>query len=190
MAVRNRGELSSVSANPSLKCPECNANLGEKTDEHGAWHLRNAHQKIAHCDGSPCAYGAKEKAPHHTMFQWPDCWKCGLPLGCPKCSADVTTELLCEACLAWGTADALLQHGPISNDPAQLRKRAGKRAPTLAEYPPRWRTAYLADERPFFQDLDEMAGKTEHAKRMVDAFSSAIPERYAEIILRLWEQSR
>jgi len=63
---------------------------------------------------------------------WGDCWKCHRPLGCTICTTTSELEVLCRACGAWGTQEALEHHGPIM---------AGKRlrnVAELAEYLAHW----------------------------------------------------
>ncbi len=50
------------------------------------------------------------------------------------------------SCAAWGTPAALAAHGPCLNDPGQIAKRRGKRAPQVNEYPLDFQAAYRAAE--------------------------------------------
>ena len=175
-----------LSVSPNLKCAECNLNMGEATEKHGPWRLREG-QAVHHCDGSTVAFGARSIGPHHTLTPWPNCWRCNKSLGCAKCVSCTITELLCESCLAWGTREALMQHGPITNDSNQLRKRLGKRAPEVKDYPHRWMAPYAHSEGLFYESLELPHADTDHARRMTDVFSAAIPERYASIILQRWQ---
>jgi len=177
-----------ASASP-LTCNDCGENLGIATDKHGAWRLKDG-QSVHHCDGSTVAFGAKNIGPHHTLTPWPPCWRCQQPLGCPKCVSCTPDEVLCEACLVWGTLAAFLQHGPITNDLHQLRKRGGKRAPTVEDYPPLMRAQYAATEDRVFESLALSPADTNHARQMMDVFSAAIPERYAAAILQRWQGDR
>ena len=88
-----------------------------------------------HCYGSACAWQSKHgREPHHGRTSYQACWKCHGDMGCEKCSGSVQ-DVLCTKCAAWGTPEALANHGPVTNDPGQLQKRHGKRAPTFEEYP-------------------------------------------------------
>lgn len=187
MAVKQGPTSPSLSLSPNLKCSTCNMNLGEKTEQHAPWYLRPG-QTVNHCDGSPCAFGAKQLGPHHTLTPWPTCWKCRQPLGCPKCVSCTRDEVFCEACLAWGTRDAFLAHGPVSNDPNQLRKRLGRMAPQADAYPQAWISRLMSSEAQFYEALGHISGEHINARRMLDVFSAAVPERYADTILRQWRE--
>ena len=174
---------------PDLRCQACNADLGDDKDGHTPWRLKPG-QAIHHCDGSPCAFGAKQIRPHHTLNPWPNCWKCRQPLGCPKCVTGTADQVFCEGCLVWGTLDAFLLHGPIPNSPMLLHKRLGRRAPQADEYPSAWARQYTQSERDFYEQLDHPSANTDEARRMLDVFSATVPERYAESILKAWESKQ
>ena len=170
----------SFSTRSDLQCGNCTANLADF-----GWRLKPG-QAVHHCDGSPCAYGAKQLPPHHTLAPWPNCWKCRQPLGCPKCVTNTQTEIFCESCFAWGTRAAFLHHGPVPNDPQVLRKRLGRHAPQAEDYPHAWLASYAHGETDFYQDLGQPVN--EQGRKMLDVFSAVIPERYAASILRAWEE--
>lgn len=57
------------------------------------------------------------------------------------------TEVLCKACVVWGTPDAFAEHGPMLNTPIMVQKRRGCRAPGYLEYPAAYQDAYNAARR-------------------------------------------
>lgn len=98
------------------------------------------------CPGTSTAYGRKLlfcRDPHEPgKYTWGTCWKCTRPLGCSTCTTANSLEVLCEYCAAWGTEAAFHHHGPLVNDPPQLRKRHGIVAPQFKDYPEEWRLQY------------------------------------------------
>ncbi len=114
------------------RCLTCNDDLGAKKEEHDPW--RSA--PIFHCEGSTVAWQAKGiKRPHHSSTLWPLCFLCHQPLGCPKCAASTRAEIICGACNAWGTIEALLEHGPLGFRDRDLGK-------PISSYPPDWQAKY------------------------------------------------
>ena len=173
----------------SLKCSTCNLNLGEDGLKNDRWRLK-AGQAIHHCDGSTVAFGAVDRGAHHTLHPWPNCWRCHLSLGCPKCVTANALEVLCERCLVWGTREAFLHHGPIANDPNQVRKRGGRKAPEVLAYPDAWLVPFTHGEMQFETSETSSAKGVAHGTRLLDVFSAAIPERYAAAILHQWAEKQ
>lgn len=173
----------------SLACLTCNKNLGEKDDDHDRWRPGKI---VTHCEGSTVTHCSKLGKPHHTQFSWPACWSCQQPLGCPKCTASVVTEVLCERCLVWGSLPAFLQNGPLTNHPLQLQKRGGQQAPTLSAYPTLWQHRYRRSESQFREDLPTPhteRGKTVMAA-MLDALKKGEHVPYEDMIIAAWELPR
>jgi hypothetical protein len=96
-------------------------------------------------------------------MRYPDCWRCGESLGCDQCGG-VITEVLCVRCVAWGTLDALLEHGPILNTPAMVAKRRGRSAPQIQHYPVAWASAYRSMERPELDSVPSVGSLSEVVK--------------------------
>jgi hypothetical protein len=81
-----------------------------------------------------------------------------------------------------------LHHGTVSNDANQLHKRRGQKAPQAEEYPQHWIPPYVHSEAPFYESLEHKSGEHANTRRMLDVFSAAVPERYADTILKNWQE--
>lgn len=127
-----------------------------------------------------------------TLVIWPSCWSCFQPLGCKKCSASAVDAVFCKKCLVWGTREALLQHGPINNDPAQLRLRRGRVAPELDAYPPDWVAAYKRDEQTFQGVIEAGAPQSDRARlippKILDAIRRGEPLPYEGLVVQVLTQ--
>jgi hypothetical protein len=136
-----RSRRSESSSHNDRVCQTC----GEDMTDYG-W----TKGPVLHCTGSDVAWGFRmlkdrngnPSPEHHWKTLWPPCWSCLKPLGCGLCTTTTATEILCRRCVVWGTVEALLEHGPISNDPFGLARRGGKIAPSLSAYPASWRERY------------------------------------------------
>lgn len=118
-------------------------------------------------EGQParlCIGSTHAVAQHSSTAPWPACWKCRMLLGCPKCGAGTAQEVLCKRCMVWGTLEALIHQGPVTNTPQQVAKRNGRHAPGIAEYPQEWRRAYAAAETAFDDALRAFTPCTERGR--------------------------
>lgn len=81
-----------------------------------------------------------------------NCWKCGKGQGL-FLNAHQQSESLCDSCLVWCTPQALVAHGPISNNPSALKRRNGHLAPPLRAYPAEWQAAYSRSELAYDEEI-------------------------------------
>ena len=111
------------------------ARLGDKAAEDAAHGT---------CRGTRVAYGRRPGQELHPVgvSVWGACWFCH-QFGCSTCTGSTNVlEVLCQRCAAWGTREAFQHHGPILNDPSQVAKRRGVRAPEFKDYPDAWKRGY------------------------------------------------
>lgn len=125
-----------------IECFDC----GQRIDRPG---IREPRQVI-HCTGSRVAWTNGQRAqlptPHHGTVRYPACWRCNLPLGCDQCAGPIA-DVLCTHCAAWGTPQALAEHGPVLNTEPMLDRRRRRHAPEVSAYPLDFQAAYRASER-------------------------------------------
>ena len=76
-------------------------------------------------------------------------------------------------------------HGPLVPDKRQHR---GHQPPTLNAYPQEWVEAYRRSEPEFLETLCVHTSGRAATERTLDIFSAVLPLRYAERVLRAWEQ--
>jgi len=118
--LRPNIEASAMSPTSSAICGVCNLNM---TREHG-W---PANMDVHHCEGQ-----SKAGRPHHNGAPtWGDCWKCGKPLGCARCTTRTIDEAFCRRCKVWGTKEAFVAQGLLGGQ-------------TVEQYPLGWHRDYFA----------------------------------------------
>ncbi len=99
-------------------------------------------KRTQHCTGSSVAYGSRDKPiPHHGFVLYGRCWHCKQALGCDQCAGNVS-DVLCTKCAAWGTPQALAEHGELPHLDGSLLARRGAQAPPLSAYPLDFQAAY------------------------------------------------
>jgi len=142
--TRRRDSSSSLGQSNDVRCPVCNDNLSIQDGRPVHWWTYCARPPTpVHCVGSQVAWpGRSAPIPHHGRRAY-RCWRCRESLGCDQCAGSVT-EVLCDACLVWGTVEAFAQHGAITNHRISVEKRGNRLAPQYADYPPRWRDVHDA----------------------------------------------
>lgn len=122
------------------RCRECGLHMPREF-----WGKRGVPTRVVHCSGSTCGWQTRAMVEdHHGRVQYPMCWRCHGALGCDQCAGAVT-EVLCRKCAAWGTPEALAEHGPILNTEPMTVKRGGTIAPTIEQYPTQFQSVYYRE---------------------------------------------
>jgi hypothetical protein len=117
--IKPQTEASAAGGTAAI-CGVCNANM---TQTQG-WAPGS---QVFHCEGQFKAGAAH----HHHAPTWGNCWKCGKPLGCARCSAHSLAEALCRSCGVWGSKEALVEQGLLGGN-------------AIDDYPTGWHSDYFA----------------------------------------------
>ena len=97
------------------------------------------------------------------------CWRCQISeRGLLQAAQE--SEALCESCLVWATQEALLHHGPISNERVPLSRRNGRLAPSLSAYPSSWQLAYRLSHLAYQGEIEVELPGSDAGKSVADEF--------------------
>lgn len=139
-SAKKKPEAYEHSERDPYKCRECGLHMPREF-----WGKRGVPERVVHCSGSRCGWQTRPMVEeHHGRVQYPKCWQCHGTLGCDQC-AGASTEVLCCKCAAWGTPEALAEHGPVLNTEPMIAKRGGIVAPTIEQYPTNFQSVYYRE---------------------------------------------
>jgi hypothetical protein len=126
-----------------LECPQCGEDLAAASFEHRPW---PAKAEVFHCTGGTGFGDTSRGEAHHSSRRPLTCWNCKEVVGCNNCLPSPLVDTICAKCFVWVTLRGFLRHGPVVNDPLSVRKRGGRVAPALEEYPSRWQVEYRMND--------------------------------------------